>query len=122
LVMDAKPAKLLQDNLPILRAMERTMMLAGAVIPGLDEAIKSSTGADTTYDGLNKFFQTLSYWGGLKFTVADLQAEKDRIAKDVLAAAQTAKSRADAGSPLAQKRSLAYQKGRETLMRKVGLK
>ncbi len=121
LVMDAKPAKLLQDNLPILRAMERTMMLGGQVIPGLDKAITELTGADSTYDGLSAFFQTLSYWGGVKFSLTDLEKEKERIAQDILDQAQTAKSKAEAGSPLAQKRSLAYKKGRQTLMRKVGL-
>jgi hypothetical protein len=121
LVMDAKIAKLMEDNLPILRAMERTMMLAEGTIPGLEEAIQSSTGAKTKYDGLEKFFQTLSYWGGAKFKITDLEQEKERIANEVLTAAQESKSKAESGSPLAQKRSLAYKKGRETLKRRVGL-
>ncbi len=121
LVMDAKIAKLLEDNLPILRAMERTMSLAQGTIPGLDEAIRQATGAKTKYDGMQAFFQTLSYWGGAKFNVVDLEKEKEKLAKEVYQAAQTAKSRAEAGSPLRQRRSLAYQKSQAARFRRVGL-
>lgn len=98
--MPAKAAKLFEDNLPLLRMIERTMKVPQAAIPGLDQAITGASESKLTgVDQMSQFFKLLSYWGGAKFNIYDVQKEKERYAADVKAAAQATKSRKEKYSP-----------------------
>ncbi|MFA5376784.1 MAG: hypothetical protein WC455_13630 [Dehalococcoidia bacterium] len=119
--MNGKIAKLLEDNLPVLRSMERVMYLGEAAIPGLDKAIEGATGAKDTHEGLAKFFQLLSYWGGLKFSPVDLNKAKQDVAADIYEKATEKRKKTEAYTPLAKARSLKASKASETKYRRVGL-
>lgn len=83
LQMDAKTAQLLEQNMPLLRWMEFLFYLPQAVIPGLEELIESKTGAQDDYEGMAETLQLMSYYLGIKFTPADLEAEKLRVGRDI---------------------------------------
>jgi len=119
--MNGKIAKLLEDNLPVLRSMERVMYLGEAIIPGLDKAIEGATGAKDTHEGLEKFFQLLSYWGGMKFKPLDLEKAKKDMAADIYEKATEKRKKTEAYTPLAKARSLKAAKAAATKYRRVGL-
>jgi hypothetical protein len=97
------------------------MYLGEAAIPGLDKAIEGATGAKDTHEGLSKFFQLLSYWGGLKFSSVDLNKAKQDVAADIYEKATEKRKKTEAYTPLAKARSLKATKASETKYRRVGL-
>ena len=81
--IDGKLSKILEDNLPILRTLDYLLYGAQTVIPGLEEALEAATGAQDEYEGMEQFFQVLSYYGGIKFKQLDMEKEKERIDREI---------------------------------------
>ena len=118
--IDAKIAKVLEDELPILRTIERTMGAGLSAIPGLDQAIGHLQQSDPV-KMTTQFFKLLSFYGGLKFNTYDVEQEKQRFASGILSAAQSEKSAAGKYTPMAKVRSAQYQTALQRRMAKYGL-
>jgi hypothetical protein len=118
--IDAKIAKVLEDNLPILRVIERTMGAGTSAIPGLDEAI-GHVKQDDPVKMTSQFFKLLSFYGGLKFNTYDVEQEKQRYTSNILTSAQEARTLAGKYTPMAKIRSVKYQDAQQRRASKYGL-
>jgi hypothetical protein len=118
--IDAKIAKVLEDNLPILRVIERTMGAGASAIPGLDEAV-GHVKQDDPIKMTSQFFKLLSFYGGLKFNTYDVEQEKQRYASNILAEAQAAKTLQGKYTPMAKIRTAKYQTQQQRRAAKYGL-
>ena len=66
LVMDSKIAKVLENNLLLLQRIPQYFDIF-MLLPAVQQWRDDVTGAEPTYKGLEKFFQVLSFYGGIKF-------------------------------------------------------
>ena len=68
LMMDAKLASVLENNLPLLdsigRALDGPEQILDALGVSTEEALEQMTGARDDYDGLDEFLRILSFYGG----------------------------------------------------------
>lgn len=102
LQIDGKTAKILEDNLPLLRQIDYLIYGAEALTsrPGIQEgalekALEAFSGAEDDYEGWEQFFQVLSYFAGVKFKPLDVEKEKEAIASDIYWRAQDRKKKTE---------------------------
>jgi hypothetical protein len=115
--MNAKIVTVLEDVMPLIRHMDRAILLGNTMIPGFEEAVEQATGLYDKYDdeagAIERFFQVLSFYAGIKFKVFDPEEEARqrgyRIYNRAREARRLAKRR---GTPQAE-REEEFLKGRE---------
>ena len=89
LELNAKLLKLLENNMPLIRTTDQILQTAATVqgyLPqdeALMKAYEEMTQEKTEFDALNRFFNVLSYWGGIKERAVDMTKEEERRQKDI---------------------------------------
>jgi hypothetical protein len=119
--MNAKIVKVLNDNLPLIRVIDRTLLAANQIIPGFEEAATEAVGFYDTYDmsppdKMERFFQLLSYYGGIKFKVTDIEENRARWKTDVINKAKEERFRERKREQTGESRELGYLKKRGELL------
>lgn len=118
--MDEKMERLLSANLPVIRTLEKWMDLTEQ-IPVIEAAIESATGKKSDYEGLEDFFQNLSYFGGIKFKTFDEDYYKQQRARELQEKAEKMRKEYRKSLPGYQKRSSDYWKNVENRRKRLGL-
>lgn len=75
LMIDSRIGKALEDNILPLRMIPQYLDLPELIFPAIEDWKKKAFGAVDDYEALEEFFQTLSFYGGIKFKELEL---KDR--------------------------------------------
>lgn len=83
--MNAKVVKVMEDFLPFIRQLDKAFQAGATFIPGFEEAINEAAGFYDRYDKadpadvMERFFQFLAFYGGVKFKMYD--PEEERLAR-----------------------------------------
>lgn len=118
--MDERMERLLSANLPVLRTLEKWIDL-GTDLPFIEDAIESAIGKKDDYEGLEDFFQSLSYFGGIKLKTFDEEYYKQKRAEELEERAEELRKEYRKSLPGYSKRSAQYWKGRDARRRRLGL-
>lgn len=118
LYMDSKWAKVIEENIPWFKTIEN-VVLAGREIAGVDEAIEANFAAKDDYEGLEQTFQVLSRWMGVKFKQPDIEAEKERLRKEIYNEANKRRLKEEGVSASAQLRNDTRTSNLNRAMRRV---
>jgi hypothetical protein len=74
--IDAKMARIMESNLPVLRHLDMYLLTGTealeALVPGFEKMMEEDFSMKSDYEGLEKTFQILAYWTGLKFKENDV--------------------------------------------------
>jgi hypothetical protein len=122
LQIDGKFAQTMQEYLPVLRQLEflfyvpQTLPVIG---PILEEVIENFTGAQDSYEGSEQVMQMLSYYLGIKTTDRDLEAEKQRLGRDIYFRARDVLTEHRRDLPGAEQRRLEYWQGIDDTVRRI---
>lgn len=120
--IDAKIAKTLENNLPILDWLAYAMYIPNYLIPGLEETLQETLGVNDNWDeedSLEFSFQLLSKYGGVKFKETDLDEYKRNLAVDIYNRAREKKSLAERYTPEAVQRRADYKRRIEGQVRRM---
>jgi hypothetical protein len=118
IVIDARVAKLLEENLPLLRQIEKFLQAPALIEPLIDNTQDSLKNKG---DDVNEFFKALSFYAGVKFTPIDEEKWRNEQAEEILRAAEDAKYENRKNRPGYQSRSDDYWKERRASYRRYGL-
>jgi hypothetical protein len=94
LELNSKLLKLLENNLPLVRTVDQMFQSVATVqayLPedeSLQKAYEAMAQETTPLDAMNRFFNVLSYWGGIKVRGVDLGKEETRRDKNIYRRAQ----------------------------------
>jgi len=121
LKIDGKLAKLMEDNLPILRHIDYAFYGAEVIIPGFDEALAEMTNAVSDYEGWERFFQVLSFYAGIKIKPIDVQKAKEQVARDTYWRAKDKQSEARKEDPAYQARRVQTRAANDAKIRRLVL-
>lgn len=83
LKINAKIAKLMENNMPLLRTIEFLMMGSEEIVPGLEEAIMEATEAKSDYEKTERLFQILSWYAGVKQKEVDMDDQLEWMNWDI---------------------------------------
>jgi hypothetical protein len=108
--MDAKAAKLLEDNFLLLRRLDDLGDAITVVFPQIEEELEKMTGIKGTYDEGQRVMRTMSFVLGLSQKDIDLEAQKLYEFKDSLRRAEEERRKDMNKTPGAQRRSQQYYK------------
>jgi hypothetical protein len=120
LLIDGKMAKFLKNNVPLLESIPKWLDLPEQIVPAIEDWKRNLTGAVDDYTALEELFQTMSFYGGLKFKKYSPEEEEQRRAQDVLAMAEREQAKARKLGPGYQRRKLEYISKRREKARKLG--
>jgi len=123
--IDAKIARVLENNIPVLRMWAEYMDLPIEMTErlgfGIEEAITRATGAVDDYQGAEEMLQIMSKWVGIKQKVIDEETERESRAFDIYRAAQEQRTQSRRGTPAQQHRSATYRSNQLNQYRRLGL-
>jgi hypothetical protein len=94
LELNSKLLKLLENNLPLVRTVDQMFQSVATVqayLPedeSLQKAYEAMAQETTPLDAMNRFFNVLSYWGGIKVRGVDLGKEETRKYRNIYTRAQ----------------------------------
>ncbi|MDD5065370.1 MAG: hypothetical protein PHQ35_11505, partial [Phycisphaerae bacterium] len=91
LELNSRLLKLLENNVPLVRMADQFLQTERTVLGqdrAIQEAYEAMTHEKTEFDALNRFFNVLSYWGGLKQRAVDLSEEERRKERNIYKRAQ----------------------------------
>jgi len=109
-VMEANMAKLLEENVPMLKQLEKYLQFPNLFIPVLDKLEEKPFSED---DKADEFFRALSFFMGIKLKAIDLEKLRKERAEDMLKAAEEEKYRLRKSKPGYQRRSDKFWQDRE---------
>jgi len=121
LTINARLAKLIENNLPIVRQLDMLVKTGEgikAIGPALDDAIEGGSTAEEDYDKLDRFFDLLSYYAGIKFTQVDLEREKERYGRDIYKMAQGMRREYTRTSPIYRQKRLKRREKQDARIRR----
>jgi hypothetical protein len=117
--MDEGMVQILNNNLPILRTIERWAGGVGKLVPGIEAALR--TGKKETYEDIQDTLNIIAYFTGNKQYTFDEEYYKNKRADAILKEAE-AKRREDRKSlPGYAKRSAQAAKSRDKRKKRIGL-
>jgi len=121
LIMDAKMAKVLEDNILPLRMIPQYLDLPELMFPVLEDWKRKITGAVDDYDAVEQFMQTLSFYAGVKMKDLELEDYEFREKEELLEKAQAAKRKMTKKLPGAETRSQTWKQKRKEYQKRLGL-
>jgi len=121
LVIDSKIGKLLEDNILPLRMLPKYLDLPELLFPVIEDWKKKAFGAVDDHDALEEFFQTLSFWGGVKFRDIEVEDRKFWQMQEALEAAQKEKAKDQRNQPGRQFKTTDWRGQQEALHKRLGL-
>ena len=120
LKIDSRMAITLEEFLPVLRQLEFLFYLPQTVIPALEKVIEDFTGADDRYEGTEQTMQMLAYYLGIKTKDVDVEAERERLGRDIYYQAVEAYSEERKEQPGADMRSAENRRRVTESIRRLG--
>lgn len=121
LLIDAKTAQILENNLPQLKRIPEFFDAPELLIPLLRELENKISGKEDEYDMIEQLFKVLSFNLGIKFKAFDVEQYKRMEAEDILRAAEEARAEDRRDLPQAQQRRTQYITNRLAKQRRMGL-
>lgn len=121
LLIDAKIGKILENNILPLRMLPQYMDLPELIFPVIEDWKKRAFGAVDDYEALEEFFQTLSFWGGIKLKELELEDKKFWENEALIKAAEAERSKDRRRMPGASQQRQDWIRGRQTTQRRLGL-
>ena len=120
LLIDAKLAKLLENNVLFLNRVPQFLDLPEYVIPALEEAKERVTGAKDDYEGIEETLQILSFYLGVKMKNLQEAEISEREAREIMEEAQKRLQEERKKSPGYEQRSMAWRRSQDLTRRKLG--
>lgn len=99
LYIDSSIAKLLENNLPMLKQIERFLDAPEVLFPAVEKVLEEDFGMYDRYEGIEKLYQTLSFNLGIKFKGLSLDEVRSKEAEDILRAAEEARRKQRRSQP-----------------------
>lgn len=125
LEIDAKIARIMESNLPIIRHLDMVLMSSVAgldkLIPGIRQTIEEGLNVKSDYEGLEEIFQIIAYWTGVKLKEADLDKMKKQYGRDIYYSAQEKRIQDMKLTAASKRRKLKYDRREDAKMRRLGL-
>jgi hypothetical protein len=121
LVMDAKMAKVLEDNIILLDRIPQFLDLPELLVPAIEKVKQRVTGAVDDYEGTEEALQVLSFYLGIKMKESDIEEERFRRNQEMIEEAQAERRKAERYTPQHMQRSLKWQQQAKRTQRKLGL-
>jgi hypothetical protein len=112
LKIDAKTAKVLEENIPFLKNLERWMKGPGLLFGEFEKALEEKFGVIDPDNKANEIFSTLSFYSGIKFNILDIEEIRAREAEDILRAAEEERYKDRKNRPGYEQRSQDYWESR----------
>lgn len=121
--IDSRAAVLMEDFIPVLRQLEYLALLPqtgdNPVADTIENFLSKEWNVEDDYDGMEEFFQQLSYRLGIKITERNLEEEKMRLGRDIYYQARDMLSEARRERPGANQRSLEYRRRQDRSIRRL---
>ena len=121
LVMDAKMAKVLEDNILPLKMIPKYFDLPELLFPAIEDWKRKVTGAVDDYDAMEELLQTLSFYAGVKMKDLEIEEEQFRRKEELFEKAQKARGKVKKKLPGAEVRSQEWRQKRKEYHKRFGL-
>lgn len=121
LVIDPKIGKILEDNILPLRMIPQYLDLPELIMPVIEDWKMRAFGAKDDYEGLEEFFQTLSFYGGIKLKEMEVEENKFWENEELMRRAQDELSKDKRKLPGAAQQRQDWMNKRMATQRKLGL-
>ncbi len=119
LVMDAKIAKVLEDNFLLMKRIDDLGDSAATILPQIEDTVEEFTGTKHPADDLTKMYRAMSFSMGLTQREYDQDQENERKFREMLKRAEANKQRDKNKIPGYKARSDRYYLDRQKRMMKL---
>ena len=120
LMIDSGMAYVLENNVLLLERIPK-MMDPLMFIPAINKLKEQITGAEDDYEGLEKIFQSLSFYAGIKLKERDLKEEEFRRNQEMIEEARAERRRQPKYQVGRERRSMKWKQQQTALQRRLGL-
>ncbi len=120
LMIDSGMAYVLENNVLLLERIPK-MMDPLMFIPAINKLKETITGAEDDYEGLEKIFQSLSFYAGIKLKERDLKEEEFRRNQEMIEEARAERRRQPKYQVGRERRSMKWKQQQTALQRRLGL-
>ena len=120
LMIDSGMAYVLENNVLLLERIPK-MMDPLMFIPAINKLKETITGAEDDYEGLERIFQSLSFYAGIKLKEKDFKEEEFRRNQELIEEARAERRRQPKYRVGQEQRSLKWKQQQTALQRRLGL-